>query len=475
MTQMAFGFSGFHLLNIVGEAFISPTQLMVSQLAGAIEKVTHGDVISAFKLLGGAAKTVAGAPIRPITGIFKGRKYERLYLNLAPGSKRDSRLMDIYEKSGLVSGRKASPDYTFTAAGTFFDAFKRGGLSGTIKDIKGDFAGKTHMGKIAALGKQVGKTMQTVAQPLFDVYIPKMKMAAWTDEMKAWMQANPLATDADLMTMGAKIGKTVDDRFGEMNQDTQFWGAGMKQGFNLGAMAFTWTFGAMRHVGGGMLKGMTNPRSISLVGKDYDPRTGYLIALPLGYFIMGNVYTYLKTGKPPKDLDDALDNMWAPKTGGMVPGFGGRGEVPQRAQLPGLGKDVLGWYNDWRSEGYNKMGPAFKAINEMILTGKDYTGRDIRLHDWSDAPGWMQDYFRYMQQYQPISVQALERGQKRGSAIGWGESLMGIKEAPMSQEDPEGLARFQKHRQQQQLKARRKSDIRQQGQRTPNPPSGPME
>jgi hypothetical protein len=471
MTQWELGFSAFHAVNMVWEATASRGALATTQIATGLGKATKGDVLGALKMLSGAGKSAATLPISFVTTARRGHKLEQIYMNRVPGSKADAEIVRLYAESGGLMGRQASPDYTFTAAGTFFDSFKRGGLIGMRKDIKSDF---TNHWKIVALGKQVGKVMQTLGQPLFDKYIPKLKLGSFAENMQAWLKANPAAGDAAKLAAAQKIKKSIDNRYGEMNQNTLMWNAWGKQAANLGLLAFGWTFGAIREGPGGLLAGLRHPARISMESAEYDPRIGYVVALPMIAFLFGNVYTYMKTGKPPKDFDDALDNTFAPKTGGTTPGVGGRGEVPQRASLPGNVKDYVGYYNDIRQELLNKRGPGVKVLSE-IISGKDWQGKDIRIHDWSDAPGWMEDYFRYIQQFQPISVQQLEQGQKRGSALGWGASMFGIRPAPMQQQDPEGMARFRKRQQQIEQKQRRKSDIRQEGQRTPNPPSGPME
>jgi hypothetical protein len=471
MSQWELGFSGFHAVNMAWEATASRGALAASQLATGLGKATKGDVIGATKMLAGAARSTATLPAAFITSARKGHKLEQIYLGRVPGSKANREIVNLFTQAGGRFGRTASPDYTFTAAGSFFDAFKRGTL---LKDIKGDFAGKTNMGKIGALGKQVGKIMQTVAQPLFDKYIPKLKMGAFAENMQAWIKANPAAGDAAKLAAGRKILDSIDNRMGELVQDNLMWNQWGKQAANLGLLAFSWTFGTIREVAGGALAGLKHPSRISMESAEYDPRIGYVVALPIVAFLFSNAYTYMKTGKPPKDFDDALDNTFAPKTGGTAPGVGGRGVVRERAALPGNIKDVLGWYNDARQELLNKRGPGVKTLSE-IISGKDWQGKDIRLHDWSDAPGWIADYFRYVQQFQPIVAQQLEKGEKRGSAITPLESGFGIRPAPMAQQDPEGMARFKASQQRRALKARGKSDIRQQGQYAPNPPSGPIE
>ncbi|HEX8838197.1 MAG TPA: hypothetical protein VF748_14745 [Candidatus Acidoferrum sp.] len=444
ITQLVLGVSGYHLLNIAWEAVASPAALLVSQTAGAVGKASRGEVLGALKLLGGAAKTLALAPTRPLTGLARGRKLEQIYLNLVPATRAiDKEMMKLYTQAGGRHGQRfASPDYTLSAAGSFFDSFKRAGMRGIGQDVYKDFSAyKGVAGKTYAFGKQIGRVMDTVLKPLFDYYIPKMKLAAFSENMAAWVRANPFATDAEKLAVSRKVLDSIDNRFGEMIQDNLFWNAGLRQGANLGLLAFSWTYGTIREVGGGMLAGIKNPKAITMRGDSYDPRIGYIVGLPIAAFFVSNIYSYMK-GDPPQSFADALDNTFAPKTGGTSPGVGGRGQVPERAALPGNLKDILGYYNDFRSEAYNKLGPELKIVVDMLLKGTDWSGKPISPTEWSDVPGWMMDYFNYFREYQPISVQQLSQGQKRGSAITRGETLMGIRPAPMWEQDPEGMRRF---------------------------------
>ena len=87
---------------------------------------------------------------------------------------------------------------------------------------------------------------------------------------------------------------------------------------------------------------------------------------------ISTIYQYLRAGEAPEDWRD----LYAPKTGGMVPGVGGRGMVKEHVLMPGYQKDVLGWIHHPLQEAYNKMGGLPTTVIEQA-TGKDWRGEQI--------------------------------------------------------------------------------------------------
>jgi hypothetical protein len=60
--------------------------------------------------------------------------------------------------------------------------------------------------------------MQTISKPLFEHYIPELKLGTMMKDMEAWMRANPNATDAQTLVYARKIADSVDNRMGEILQ-----------------------------------------------------------------------------------------------------------------------------------------------------------------------------------------------------------------------------------------------------------------
>jgi hypothetical protein len=237
--------------------------------------------------------------------------------------------------------------------------------------------------------------------------------------------------------MAKRIWDSVDNRFGEVVQDNIFWHTMMKQTAQLAMRSYSWNLGTIREIGGGVKGAVTKPKSLGLKGTDYDPKTGYVVALPITVAVVNGMYQYAMTGKMPESVDDLV----APRTGGQVPGLGGRGQVEERAQLPGYQKDVFGWYNDWYQEMLNKRSSLISTAGE-VAANRDWKNDPI-VNPEHSAPEWMKEYFQYAEKFLPISLKQGMQGEKKGSALGL-QSYFGIRPSPAQFTDPKGLAAIKK-------------------------------
>lgn len=457
ITSAELGLSGFHAITMTNEAWIADIAKSVSNIAGSVGKAAHGDFAEAMKLLSRGTWGAAKAPFAPYRLYRLGKKFESVYLDRAPGNPGLRRLVNLHAAGGgRAVGRAHAPDYRFTAAGSYFDALRRG----------------TNLFKGIGPARMLGRIFETVAQPLFDKYIPRLKNGAFADLMHDWLAANPTAGRAEQLAAARRILDSVDNRFGEMIQDNIFWHNGLKQSAMLGMRSYSWNLGTIREIAGGGLKALRHPGRLSIGSKEYDPRTAYVIALPMVAFMVGNVYQYLKTGKPPKDMDDALQAAITPRTGGMAPGVGGRGRVEERTMIPGYMKDVMGWMEDpWR-EAMNKRATLWRVLGE-VGSGEDWRGDPIISKD-PRAAGWMKQAFDYAyNNFGPFSLRQYEKGLPTGTGLNTGETFMGMRPAPAWAQDPKGLASYKRYEAKRKYEAKARRERREKTQRAPY--GGPIE
>jgi hypothetical protein len=448
ITAMELGLSGYHLLTMVNEGSIASVANAVSQAVSGVGALTRGQMGEAAKLLAGSAKSAVTAPFALGVKPYLGHKAQQVYLGRQTGSALMRKTMDLLEAGGgRAVGRTHAADYKFSAANSYFTAFKRGEL---LASLKQDFSG----GMLRGFARQMGRTLQSVAQPLFDVYIPKMKVGAFHENMSAWLAANPTASYPDQVAMAKRIWDSVDNRFGEVVQDNIFWHTMLKQTAQLGMRSYSWNLGTIREIGGGAKNLLTNPKGLGLKGTSYDPKIGYVVALPITTALTNAIYQYAMTGKMPESVEDLV----APRTGGMVPGLGGRGQVEERAQLPSYMKDVFGWYEDWYQEMLNKRSSLVATIGELAAN-RDWKNDPI-VNPEHSAPEWMKEYFEYASKFLPISVKQGAQGEKKGSKLGL-QSYLGIRPSPAQFTDPKGLASIRKYQGEQIDKKRRKTEARQ--------------
>ena len=448
ITAMELGLSGYHLLTMVNEGSIASVANSISQAVSSVGAISRGEMKLGARLLAGSAKSAVTAPFALGVKPFMGHKAQQVYLGRSAGSAQMRKTMDLLEAGGgRAVGRTHAADYKFSAANSYFTAFKRG-------ELLASFKADASKGPIRFLARQVGRTLQSFAQPLFDVYIPKMKVGAFHENMSAWLEANPTAAYADQVKMAKRIWDSVDNRFGEVVQDNIFWHTMMKQTAQLAMRSYSWNLGTVREIGGGVKGAVTKPKSLGLKGTDYDPKTGYVVALPITVAVVNGMYQYAMTGKMPESVDDLV----APRTGGQVPGLGGRGQVEERAQLPGYQKDVFGWYNDWYQEMLNKRSSLISTVGE-VAANRDWKNDPIANPE-NSAPEWMKDYFQYAEKFLPISIKQGVQGEKKGSALGL-QSYLGIRPSPAQFTDPKGLAAIKKRQGEAIDKKRAKAEARQ--------------
>lgn len=299
----------------------------------------------------------------------------------------------------------------------------------------------------AFFGHELGRIMNTVTAPLFDDVIPKIKMAAWSDEMSTWLRNNPLATTEATEVQARKLLDSMDDRFGEMNQDNLFWPRMLKQSLNLVTVSVGWEYGTLRAFGGAA-------KDI-LSGNVLSTRARWLLAFPMIMGLSSGIYQYAKTGITPWQSETPVRDLIAPRTGGQTPEG-----APERAILPGYEKDPLQWYRALSEApdvfalpqaasqiATQKLNPMMSTLKGVLL-GTDWKGDPIRsqVPDYQTGevpPGW-QDYADFvLDQLTPIVA---DQPRLRGTAIPGAERFMGIRPAPEFIQNPdrvnEGMRRY---------------------------------
>ena len=217
------------------------------------------------------------------------------------------------------NGAAHDPTYSFSAMHGYFTAWKRGSLRMELADVPrrikeaGTPGQQTWQAGKEAFGA-IGRTMQTVAEPLFQHYIPNLKAAAIHENIAAWLDAHPTATESEKLGQARQIVDSVDDRFGEMVHDNIFWNKATKQSAMIMMRAYSWFLGTARTIGGGAISAFQNPERIALSHPQHDPRAAYAVTMPVIVALTSMAYQYLKAGKNPGDLKD----LFVPQTAGYV-------------------------------------------------------------------------------------------------------------------------------------------------------------
>ena len=431
VTMAELGLSAYH-------AFTMAHESMVSEVASAIQNAIGGgrnrDWRQFFRGVGQAATaaTILGPAAK---GLYRGRQFERAYLGLSPGSPDMNRMINRLERAGGRATGTRHAQIESSQYQSYWQAFRRGALRAAVSaDVQG--------GHIL---RMVARTMDSISHPIFNYAIPKLKNAAFMREAEAWVANHPNVSQAELDRGMRMVWDSIDNRFGEMVQDNIFWDRRLKQAAQIMMRSYSWNLGTIREIGGGA---MDLARGRSPLDST---RVAYVLALPIAYATLNAMYQYMMTGEGPQDMQDLI----APRTGGTAQGsavpslrpFGRsqRNEVPERAQLPGYAKDIFGWWFDPAQEAINKIATGPRSVGQLA-TNRDW--QDLPIFNPNDSvPGWLKQFAKYAAEtYGPISVRQLAQGQKEGSNIGTGQTMMGIRPASSYLQDKESYDKAKRRR-----------------------------
>jgi hypothetical protein len=432
ITGLELGLSGFHAVTMVKEAY-------VSRLATGLKQIGSGAATGdAMQILRGFGKA-ATSPGAFVGSALKGLQMQKVYLGQTPGAPDMARIVNLLEKGGgRAIGARHATDYRFSAQGSYWKAWRQGALKMQMATAAADIKAHPIVGTARQAASAIGRVMSTVAAPLFESYIPRLKNGAFYDAMSAWLHANPLATYKDQVAQARQIWDSIDNRFGELVDDNIFWNQTMKQAAKLGMRSYSWNLGTVREIGGGVA---------DIARGDFSDRAAYVVALPMAMATINAFYQALKGQGPPQSVEDLV----GARTGGeqtiSIPSTqpyrrSAKSTVPERVQIPGYEKDVMGWYENWQQEALNKRSKMVSMAGELAFN-QNWRGDPI-FNPEDSAPQWLQQALKYMvDSFTPISLQGAVKGRKEGSALTFPEQMGGLKPAPAYVSDPEGYARQQ--------------------------------
>ena len=428
LTGLELSFNGYHFFTIGKEG-------MISQMARATKQAASGEFGKAFEAL----KGVPGAPVNLAR---RGAMYRAIANGELAGTPKLNEIIRLGTEAGARwDSSRHDPTYDFSPMHGYFKAWKQGSLKMELQDVPRRIkeAGQEGAGAAAvqvtkeAFGA-IGRTMQTVGEPLFQHYIPNMKAAALHDNIADWLDAHPNASEGEKLAQARKEVDSIDNRFGEMVHDNIFWNKATKQTAMIGMRAYSWFLGTAREIGGGAVSAFQDPSRIAVTSPNHDPRAAYAVTMPILVALSSMAYQYLKAGKNPGDLKD----LFVPQTGGTS--IHGN---PERAALPGYEKDVYGWLHNPTQEAVNKMATAPRLVWD-ILTNTDYKGAPITNAN-NHLDQRMKDYAGHvLDAMNPISVRNVAKTPPRGSNISLPERITAIRSAPTYLQDEQFVQNAQR-------------------------------
>lgn len=492
MIMMKLGLSGYHAtMETLYEGPASEFARGITELAsGNIRRGLTGIVGSS---LAAAKQYTAGRSLeRAYLGDMSKRGQLFNYTGLSPEAKASLKeIADLYAKGGgrAVGGRMHSlGEYEFSRQGTYFqpsirrytDAFRQASnkMEALMQPGKDALHATMRVGReiwnqpwkqhpVVTFAKQIGRAMDTIAYPLFEKYIPRLKNGAFTEQMAGWLTANPGASQETKLAAARKIIDSVDNRFGEMIKDNLFMTRTMKQALQLATVSYSYEMGTIRELGGAALEAVEGKGGLSMKNPNWTPKQSYALALPVVSGTLAAMYQYMKTRKPPETAMDLV----APRTGGKNL----RGE-DERVTPIGYSKDLFNFMSNPGAWAAGKASPLLETVGEL-KSQHDWRGDPIVPVDQTGkAPTYeaITAWAKHVgEAYVPIAVETMGK-RSPDTNIGLIENLLGARSAGMKYTDPKGLDQLLRDKAVQEEEARRKHNqeeplfIRSRKHRTPH-------
>jgi hypothetical protein len=249
---------------------------------------------------------------------------------------------------------------------------------------------------------------------IFDKWIPSLKMAALKREYELMLRRRPdLVTDDVNRRVAARaLGKSIDNRFGEMFYGGLFWNRTLKDASIGSFLSLGWNLGFAREFGGGFFEPIARP----LMGaptptrklvRDVTTKTTNMFVYAMTAATINAMMTKGMSGEDATGLDYIF-----PRIGGLNPDGSPRRitnafytrEVPMAAKNMQERDSIIGGLTQML---YHKMmiSPFVELYNN-----KDYSGYSI----WNEnSPGWQQIQQMGMHvmsdQMSPMSVSGAKR------------------------------------------------------------------
>jgi len=449
-------------------------QSMLSEVARATQAASRvpglaarGDLAGAGREAFTAGKAALSAPVAPIKGVVQGGRTKRALLNDTTDQMGDleRRAVEAYPRAGGRVRQDAMHKVQDSGAQSFYTAMTDGTMRSELDKAVKRIAGPDRLvsERAAAVADAALSGIQSLMDPMFSTYIPRMKMAAFKSSMEDWLRAHPDAPTELADTAAYEILRSIDNRMGDMAWDNLFWNQQLKQTMNLLYLSPKYTVGMINEYVGGLID-LAGPSAKGLVsGEGVTPRTAYALSSLGAMAMLHGAYQYMKTGERPEGMD-----FIAPRTGGTYTSRG-TGEVPERAVFPGYGKDVYtGTFDapdswpDWLG---GKMSPPAK-IAGGLAANEDWRGNPIRDANAPTAEQAAQ-VLKYVatQGFAPYWVVDQAKGQKVGSNISRAESFLGVAPAPQSMQDRKKALEARKKRRQSEWERKRRTEARDAAQR----------
>lgn len=400
-TAVELGFSAYHAMAEGLEAISSQIGVGLRQLIN-LRQFKEG------------AKSILTSPVAPYTTASLGRKAMRF-----------TRSEDFRKSPGGREFLKQFPD----ADQYVDDFFHGGGLMKQSEDLKAKTMGmfKEQFGKnnyIGATVRAIPSFHEWLVSPLFDTFIPRLKVGMFFKEFPVLLQENAGRLAKGTVTREQLARKTIDfidDRLGEMNFDNLFWNRTFKTAQQFLLRSVTWKLGNVRAMLGVGPEAYQEIKSAAINGHKVNlpPKLAWLLGLAAMTVTLASLIQHMLAHKgleSGKDIIAPQINPDDPDERVMIPTYfkdmAHLGHSPVGYVTTSMSGQLSKVYDLWQNKdfyGYEIVDPhdskleqaeqtllyiapkpfSFSSLAEMRAKGEPPGKQAMSFLGLNKAPGWL--------------------------------------------------------------------------------------
>lgn len=302
-----------------------------------------------------------------------------------------------------------------------------------------NFADALQQRSLTALWHAPFAALSLLQKPMFEIWIPSLKIASYLQDVKTAIKANPALLDNPQARLLAfrKLAKSVDNRYGEMAYNTLFWNKTVKDLAVANTLSLGWQMGFLREYGGGMMdigQAVTKEGSVAKKAAsgqlDRPLFVTFYTAQALAY---GGLMTWALTGQAPASM---LDYIY-PKNGDK----NAKGE-DLRVNTMFYPREFAAIYKHMENQGVisglghlvaSKSSGLVGLVNEWA-TGVNSFGQEIRDPEAPAYKKMEQTLATTLWELEPISLASMQKQNESGKNTAM--SLLGFTPAPRYVAEP---------------------------------------
>jgi hypothetical protein len=288
----------------------------------------------------------------------------------------------------------------------------------SIKTMKENFYNNNYIG--AAI-RAIPAINETLMKPLFEIYIPRLKVGQFLKEYSSALEQYAGALQSGETTRAQLASKTwdfVEDRLGEMNFDNLFWNRTFKSAMQLMFRSVTWKLGNIRAMGGA-----ASGQSMEFINAMREQRPpelhsnmAWLIGMTATTVALATAIQYIATGKMPTNIKDYVYPQIDPD------------DQDIRVSIPTYWKDIVSLAHSPMGYGKSSLSSWVGRVAD-IWENKDFYGTEVR-HPGDNPFNQGLEVAAHMIPL-PFSLQSRSRLQKEGeSEIKQEAGFLGFTKAP---------------------------------------------